>query len=201
MRSEHHMKVIQNALFEITRYPDGFLLQPDFLTVDEEDQASSVIHGLPFKEFSMRGVVAKRRSVHFGLGYAFTSHRLSPAPAIPEELEFIRDRAAVLAGVNPTDFAETLVIEYQPGAGIGWHRDAPPFGIIAGISLAGRCRMRFRKGSEGKSQTIAVELPSRSIYLLTGSSRKAWQHSIPAVAETRYSITFRTLRNTLVPQP
>jgi hypothetical protein len=37
--------------------------------VDEEDQAISVIRGLPFKEFRMHGVVAKRRIVHFGLGY------------------------------------------------------------------------------------------------------------------------------------
>ena len=34
--------------------------------------------------------------------------------------------------------------EYRPGAGIGWHRDAPPFGIVAGVSLAGTCRMRFQ---------------------------------------------------------
>jgi alkylated DNA repair dioxygenase AlkB len=34
----------------------------------------------------------------------------------------------------------------------------------------------------------------RSIYLLTGAARTEWEHSIPAVSELRYSITFRTLR-------
>jgi alkylated DNA repair dioxygenase AlkB len=40
-------------------------------------------------------------------------------------------------------WAEALVTEYTTGAGIGWHRDAPVFGIVAGISLGGTCRMRF----------------------------------------------------------
>ncbi len=84
--------------------------------------------------------------------------------------------------------------EYQPGAGIGWHRDAPPFGIIAGISLAGKCRMRFQKGTGADRQTAAIELTPRSIYLLTGRARSDWQHTIPPGTELRYSITFRTLR-------
>ncbi len=189
------MKVNQHLLFDIARYPEGFVLERDFLNEDEENQAITVIRELAFKEFRMHGVLAKRRIVHFGLRYAFGSHRLTPASEIPKELHFICSRAALLAGVDPADFAETLITEYQPGAGIGWHRDAPPFGIVAGISLAASCRMRLRHDSGGKSQTITVELPRRSIYLLTGSSRNDWRHAIPPVAETRYSITFRTLRS------
>jgi DNA oxidative demethylase len=34
-----------------------------------------------------------------------------------------------------------LVNEYPPGAPIGWHRDAPQYGIVIGISLASTCRM------------------------------------------------------------
>jgi alkylated DNA repair dioxygenase AlkB len=37
-------------------------------------------------------------------------------------------------------------------------------------------------------------LARRSAYLLTGESRSAYEHHIPAVAALRYSITFRTLR-------
>jgi alkylated DNA repair dioxygenase AlkB len=94
----------------------------------------------------------------------------------------------------PDAFPEALVTEYQPGAGIGWHRDAPPFGIVTGISLAGTCRMRFQKGTGPARQVSAIELPPRSIYLLTGSARKDWQHTIPPTKELRYSITFRTLK-------
>jgi alkylated DNA repair dioxygenase AlkB len=128
------------------------------------------------------------------LRYAFTSHRLTPASEIPHEFCAIRARAAKLAGVEPDSFSEVLVTEYPPGAGIGWHRDAPPFGIIAGISLAANCTMRFRKGIAGNRETSALELPRRSLYALAGIARTEWQHSISPIADLRYSITFRTLR-------
>ena len=34
----------------------------------------------------------------------------------------------------------------------------------------------------------------RSAYVLGGLARSAWQHSIPAIEDLRYSITFRTLK-------
>ena len=46
----------------------------------------------------------------------------------------------------------------------------------------------------GARDRAAVELPPRSIYLLTGAARTDWQHTIPPVKEVRWSITFRTLR-------
>jgi hypothetical protein len=44
----------------------------------------------------------------------------------------------------PEAFAHALVTEYRPGTPIGWHRDAPHFAVVAGVSLAGSCVMRFR---------------------------------------------------------
>ena len=38
-------------------------------------------------------------------------------------------------------------------------------------------------------------LEPRSVYVLSGSPRFQWQHSIPTTKDCRYSITFRTLRN------
>ncbi|MCU1241724.1 MAG: 2OG-Fe(II) oxygenase [Candidatus Acidoferrum typicum] len=191
----------QRALFERgPKLPDGLIFEPDFLTVAEENELIEVIRTLPFSEVRMHGVVAKRRVAHFGLRYAFTSHQLSPASEIPDKFGAIRVRAAQLSGVDPHAFSEVLVTEYPPGAGIGWHRDAPPFGIIAGISLAANCTMRFRKetgsakGVGGKNETAAIKLPQRSLYVLAGTARTDWQHSIRPIAETRYSITFRTLK-------
>ena len=37
-----------------------------------------------------------------------------------------------------------LINEYRPGAPIGWHRDAPQYDIVGGISLLSTCRMKFR---------------------------------------------------------
>lgn len=175
--------------------PEGLIFQPDFLDVEEEQRVTGLISSLPFGEVRMHGVTAKRRVAQFGWRYSFESFRLTPAEPLPRELEPLRARAAALAGIEAEAFAEALVTEYPPGAGIGWHRDAPPFGIVAGISLGAPCRMRFQKGSGPERVTAALELPPRSIYQLTGPARTQWQHTIPAVRETRYSITFRTLRN------
>jgi alkylated DNA repair protein (DNA oxidative demethylase) len=187
--------VTQRVLFERgPEAPEGLIFERDFLTIAEQNDLIEVIRTLPFGEVRMHGVVAKRRVAHFGLRYAFTSHQLSPASEIPDEFSAIRGRAAQLAGVDPHAFSEVLVTEYPPGAGIGWHRDAPPFGIIAGISLAADCTMRFRKGIGGQRHTSAVNLPRRSLYVLAGTARTEWQHSIAPIAELRYSITFRTLK-------
>lgn len=173
---------------------EGFLLHADFLAPEEEAALLETIRQLEFGEFQMRGVTAKRRIAHFGWHYSFATFRLTPAAPLPAAFESIRARAAALAGTDAESFAETLVTEYRPGAGIGWHRDAPPFGIVAGVSLAGKCRMRFQRGKGTERQTTAVELEPRSIYLLTGPARSEWEHMIPPGTETRYSITFRTLK-------
>ena len=142
----------------------------------------------------MHGVEAKRRVAQFGWRYSFESYRITPAQPVPDALLGLRERVAGKAGIASADFSEVLVTEYPPGAGIGWHRDAPQFGVVAGVSLGASCRMRFRRGDVGKRETVAVELPARSLYLLTGSARQGWQHTIPPVKEVRWSITFRTLQ-------
>ena len=66
---------------------------------------------------------------------------------------------------------------------------------IVGVSLASACRMRFQRRAGEERRVFELELAPRSAYVLGGAARSAWQHSIPATKELRYSITFRTLRN------
>jgi alkylated DNA repair dioxygenase AlkB len=139
-------------------------------------------------------VVARRRIAHFGWLYRFDSREVAPGPAIPQFLEPVRERLAAYASVSPEDLGEALVTEYPPGAGIGWHRDAPPFGIVAAVSLAGPCRFRFQRGEGGGRQTSELVLEPRSAYVLAGPARIQWQHHIPPTKTLRYSVTFRTLR-------
>ena len=65
---------------------------------------------------------------------------------------------------------------------------------IAGVSLLAPCSFRLRRknGTKWDRETISVE--PRSVYLMTGPARTDWEHSIPPVAEHRYSITLRTMR-------
>jgi alkylated DNA repair protein (DNA oxidative demethylase) len=151
-----------------------------------------LLERLDYREVVMHGRAAKRTVRHFGLDYDYQSRDTVPTDPLPAELEFVRERAAALA---ERELVQILISRYPAGAGIGWHRDAPMFGRIVGVSLGAPCRMRFqRRTKEGERLVEELELEPRSAYLLSGQARWTWQHSIPATKELRYSITFRTLR-------
>src|SRR5262249_42009161 len=101
---------------------------------------------------------------------------------------------ARLASVSHEALVEVLVNAYPPGAGIGWHRDAPQFGLVIGVSLLGECRLRFQRGRVAARQTRSVTIAPRSAYVLDGEARDEWQHSVRPMKSLRYSVTFRTLR-------
>jgi DNA oxidative demethylase len=98
-------------------------------------------------------------------------------------------------GREPGELVDLLVTRYPPGAGIGWHRDAPTFGEVSGISLLTACRMRFRRGRPRAWETAELTLEPCSAYVLSGPARTQWQHHIPPVTQERWSMTFRTLRH------
>jgi alkylated DNA repair dioxygenase AlkB len=139
-------------------------------------------------------VVARRRVVHYGLIYGYDSWRLTPGPPIPDFMETLQLRCAEWMGLAPEALQEVLLTEYTPGASIGWHRDAPMFGTIIGVSLGAACRMRLRSENGPERLSSQLVLEPRSVYALTGPARKEWQHHIPPAKALRYSITFRTLR-------
>ena len=130
---------------------------------------------------------------------------MSRAGRLPEFLTPLRARLATWAGLEADAFAMALINEYRPGAPIGWHRDAPQYGSVAGVSLLSSCRMKLRpyvspaaqRSAPGarRNATHEVVLARRSAYLMTGESRSGYEHHIPAVSTLRYSITFRTLRS------
>ena len=172
----------------------GLRYVPDLLDEREEADLVQWARGVPFSAVAMRGQVARRRTAHFGGLYGYETWRIEPGPPIPAVLEPLRRRAAALASVAAEELAEVLVTEYPPGAGIGWHRDAPPFGVVVGVSLHGACRLRFQRGAGQARETRALVLEPRSAYVLDGEARWRWQHSIPPTKVMRYSLTFRTLR-------
>lgn len=174
--------------------PEGFDYRPNFLSSCEESELIEHIKTIVFSEVRMHGVIAKRRVAHFGWVYGYDSWRLTPGPSAPDFLQPWQERAATLLKCAPEDIAEILITEYSPGAGIGWHRDAPMFGpAVVGISLLSACRFRFRRNISDGMETFTHTLEPRSVYVLQGPARSQWQHSIPATDALRYSVTFRTL--------
>jgi DNA oxidative demethylase len=174
--------------------PAGLRYVPDVLNPPEEVALIERVRALDFSPVQMRGQVARRRTAHFGWVYGYESWRIEPGPPIPAFLLPLQAQVAALAAEEPGALAEVLVTEYPPGAGIGWHRDAPQFGVVVGVSLLGAGRMRFQRGTGATRETHAVELATRSAYVLDGDARWRWQHSIPPTKTARYSVTFRTLR-------
>ena len=88
---------------------------------------------------------------------------------------------------------QALLIRYDPGAGIGWHKDRPAFEHVIGVSLGAPTTMRFRRRRGGRFERVNVPLAPRGAYHLTGASRHEWEHSIAAMERTRWSVTFRSL--------
>jgi len=185
--------IVSGTLFPIDKLPEGLLYQPDFLSEAEESDLVRIFRELPFQAFDFHGYTARRRVLEFGFEYDFTSRRATPTQSFPAFLSAVRERAARFAGLSVADLVEGMVTEYSAGAPIGWHRDAPQFGTVIGISLASTSRMRF-KPYKAEGKPVALTLEPRSIYVMRGPARWKFLHSIPPVKELRYSITFRTLR-------
>ncbi|HYC51449.1 MAG TPA: alpha-ketoglutarate-dependent dioxygenase AlkB [Gemmatimonadaceae bacterium] len=183
----------QIALFDTTpAYPEGFRYEEDILSSATEQDLLAQIPELPFREFEFHGYTGKRRVVSFGWKYDFSARTLDEVAPIPSYLLPVRDLAASFAGLTPEALEHVLVTEYSPGAAIGWHKDKAVFGDIVGISLKSACTFRLRRAVGDRWERVNVIAKPRSAYLLRGASRTEWEHSIPAVDELRYSLTFRT---------
>lgn len=188
-----------NLLFSEPVYPPGFSYTPDFISREEESNLLQAISKVELHTFIFQGFEAKRRVASFGYDYSFDNRSLREGKPIPKAFLPPVEKVAKHTNISPGDFAELLVIEYPPGAVINWHRDAPPFEIIAGISLAADCTFRLRpheKAKQNRKSIIDLPVARRSLYVLAGEVRTDWQHSTKPLSETRYSITLRTLRKT-----
>ena len=167
----------------------------EFLSPAEEEALIVAIDAEALAPFRFHGWTGKRRTASFGWHYDFDTAAFAPAAPIPPALLPIRARAAAFARLDPDALVQALLIRYDPGAGIGWHRDRPQYGEVMGLSLSAPSTLRLRRRLPGGGfERAAVALPRRSLYLLSGPVRDAWEHSIAPMAETRRSVTFRTLR-------
>ena len=191
--------VSQEELFESAfQGPEGFTYQPAFITREEEAALLAILRTLPFQEAKFQQYTARRRTVRYGTEYDSRIAVPDEAPGIPEFLLPLRDKAASWIELPADNFVHGLVTEYRPGTPLGWHRDAPDYEVIVGVSLGGACRMRLRPylpgASHRKQDAVSLELEPRSAYRIRDNARWGWQHSIAATKQLRYSITFRTGR-------
>jgi alkylated DNA repair dioxygenase AlkB len=185
----------QFALFESPApQPEGLRYAADVVSVETEQRLISGIRDLPLHPFQFGQFEGKRRVASFGFRYDYALRQLQRCEPIPAWLDDIVAKVETFGGPE-TQIRQVLCTEYDVGVGIGWHRDKPHFDRIFGLSLGSACKFRFRR-SAGKSwDRFTLDAEPRSLYMMSGASRRIWEHSIPAVASPRYSITFRTMSN------
>lgn len=175
--------------------PAGLFYFLNFLSTQEEEELLITIEKLDYYDFVLQGVAAKRKVRHYGFSYEFYSPSVQRIDDFPLWLNILRVKAAPLAGMESAELEQALIARYTPGAGIGWHRDAPAFGpVVLGISLASDDAMRFRRLKDDVYQMYKQPLSRGSLYVLSGAARSVWQHSLAPAKQLRYSITFRTVR-------
>jgi len=190
----------QCALFGGTDVlPQGLAGEAAFIDVAEEQALLELAAGLPLHEARYKEYTARRRVYAYGSRFDFDEYKLQPGKIgeLPAALHALRERLASWAGITPDQFVHVMIAEYRQGTPLGWHRDAPDYELICGVSLGSSARLRFRPWPprEPKKQDIvAIDLAPRSAYCMRDTARWGWQHSVPPVPGLRYSITMRTAR-------
>jgi alkylated DNA repair dioxygenase AlkB len=159
----------------------------------EESALIERLGALDLSPFRFHGWLGNRKTQSFGWRYDFEDASFAPAEPLPDWLMPLREQAAAFAGVAPSDFVHVLLARYDPGAGIGWHRDRDVFEKVVGVSLGTPAMLRFRQRTASGFRRARVEVAPRSAYLLSGEARHDWEHSIAPGTQLRFSITFRTL--------
>jgi alkylated DNA repair dioxygenase AlkB len=176
----------------------GFTLQPDYITPEEERDLLAHVDQGPWE------TDWRRRIQQYGLGYSDSGGKPTWIRDLPDWLLPLAERAARDAQFER--FPENCVInEYIPSLGIGPHRDYPAFGpTIACVSLGSDVILDLTKAD--RSKRVAIHVPARSLWIITGEARTKWLHSIAARLSDviagerrkrarRVSITFRTAKN------
>jgi alkylated DNA repair dioxygenase AlkB len=171
----------------------GLASRPDLIDEAEERALVAAIDATELAPFRFQGWTGRRLTSSFGFSYDFETQRAARADPIPGWLLPIRDRMAAFAGIDAGSLIQALLIRYDPGAGIGWHRDRPIYEHVVGLSLGASADMRFRRRRpDGGFDRVSLPLEPRGAYHLSGEARHDWEHSIVEMDRTRWSVTFRS---------
>ena len=171
----------------------GLDYREDFISPEDERALLEQLGTMDLAPFRFHGWTGNRKTQSYGWRYDFDDASFRPTEPIPDWLQPLSEKAAVLADVPPDEIAHVLVARYDPAAGIGWHKDRSVFDRVVGISLNAPATLRFRQRDGSSFRRFSLPVEPRSAYLLSGEARHEWEHSIAPGHDLRFSITFRTL--------
>ncbi|XP_010097769.2 alkylated DNA repair protein ALKBH8 homolog [Morus notabilis] len=211
----------------------GLYLVHDFVSLQEEQELLAAVDERPWKHLAKRRVQHYGYEFCYQTRNVDSKQQLGELPSfvspVLEKMSMFKKLYKITADVA---LDQLTVNEYPPGVGLSPHIDTHSAfeGLIFSLSLAGPCIMEFRRYIDGdwrhtkatlSTDTTtenpvnnsnflrkAIHLPPRSILLLSGEARNAWNHYIPhhkidMVNDTvirrgsrRVSFTFRKVRTT-----
>lgn len=149
----------------------------NFITEDEEAYIMSNIQGANYSKGVGRNSIKR-----YGSGIPYNSRIKSKD--LPTWSDFLLKKLTEL----DIKCNSITINEYHKGQGIGPHIDSKTSGdIISVLSLAGDAVMELSLGKEIKT----IQLPARSLLIMTEEERWKWNHSILPVKAIRFSIVFR----------
>ncbi|CAF9940177.1 MAG: hypothetical protein HETSPECPRED_002190 [Heterodermia speciosa] len=202
----------------ITSVP-GLSLHKSFVSIAEEQQLLAFLNDASWR------TDLSRRTMHFGGTYCLMPSKsdsnnerqqaeILQAPSMPIQLSWFVERmvdVGIFQGDRKPQYC--IVNEYTENLGIAAHTENFQFGEpVVGLSLLSSCPIRFhelkrafdgsvRSGKAAKAErtgkVVDVQLPGRSLLVMTGESRWSWQHEIVRSSRgrglgwRRVSLTFR----------
>ncbi|KAL8785957.1 MAG: hypothetical protein Q9195_008421 [Heterodermia aff. obscurata] len=201
----------------VTSVP-GLTMYKSFVTAAEERQILDFLNDASWR------TDLSRRTMHFGGTYCLMPSKsvsterqqaeILQAPPMPIQLSWLIDRMVDM-GIFQEDKKPQycIVNEYTGNLGISAHTENFQFGEpVVGLSLLSSCPIRFhelarpfdgsvRSGQAAKAErtgkVVDVQLPGRSLLVMSGESRWSWQHEIVrssrrrSLGWKRVSLTFR----------
>ncbi|KAJ8675399.1 hypothetical protein QAD02_011185 [Eretmocerus hayati] len=157
--------------------PPGLRLLTDFVTAQEELTFLESINW-DDEDVNEESELKHRKVKHFGYKFRYDNNLVdldNPIAPIPESYQILQNRFEK-HGCGNHKFDQLTVNRYLPGQGIPPHIDTHSIfeDPILSLSLGSPCVMDFKKGEE----KIAVDLPARSLLIMSDEARYAWSHGI-----------------------
>ena len=175
---------LQSSLFE-TPQPtiSGLTYIADFIDAATEAALIQTIDAQPWI------TEMKRRVQHYGYRYDYKARSVTNDLRIGVLPDWLQTYAGRLqqAGLFAEMPDQVIINEYQPGQGISAHIDCVPCftDTIASLSLSSPCVMDFTHSKTGEKSSLLLE--PRSLLVLSGDARYAWQHAIAGRKNDRYN--------------
>lgn len=175
----------------------GLIIINDFLSQAEEEWLIEEIYN---QQWTTNRNGTRRIQIYgpyFDRRYKLIPGKFSEFPDFIEDLAaLVKDRLKernipVSEKLGNHRLSTAYINEYKPGQSLQQHFDHRTTyeEHIIGISCINAAKMCF---SNGRGQRL-VDIPARSLYIMTGKSRFNFKHGIPNTTKDRCSVTFRTV--------